>query len=292
MDSDVQPNFKTRLAGALYRAARNLSSADNENALLHQLDHADPQDPIGQSQKEMISNIIELDDVNAGDIMTHRMEMVAVEENSTCRQAVQTALDSGYSRLPIYRKTVDDVLGFLYVKDLLNLFTDPKAADEPVTRFMHQAMFVPESRGAQELMLDFKRNHTMVAVVVDEYGGTAGLVSMEDILEEIVGDIQDEYDDEEEPLVACEGGYIADGALDLEDIYGAFDLPVPESEDEDEHNSVGGLVVDLLGRIPNAGEAVQVELGGLTFIPEAIGERRVEKVRCIRTPAPCAADPV
>lgn len=283
MDPDVQPNFKQKLAAALYRAANTLSSTDSEDALLQQLDHADRQDVIDQSQKEMITNIIELADVNAGDIMTHRMEMVAVEENSTCRQAVQTALESGYSRLPIYRKTVDDVVGFLYAKDLLNLFTHPEAADEPVLRFMHTAMFVPESRGAQELLLDFKRNRTMIAVVVDEYGGTAGLVSMEDILEEIVGNIQDEYDDEEDPLIACENGYIADGALALEDVYDAFDLPMPEREDEDEHDSVGGLVVNLLGRIPKAGETVQVELGGLTFVPEVIGERRVEKVRCTRT---------
>ena len=147
-------------------------------------------------------------------------------------------------------------------------------------------MYVPESRGAQELLLDFKQGRTMVAVVVDEYGGTAGLVSMEDILEEIVGDIQDEYDDEEELLVPCEGGFLADGGLDLEDLFDAFGMQMPASEEEDEHDSVGGLVADLLGHIPAEQENSQVTFGGLVFQPVACSERRVEQVRCTRAPQP------
>ena len=291
MDPDARDDFRTKFADNILRrpavsllklADRIGVGLDTEEVLMQQLDHADEQSVIDRSQKEMITNIIELADVTAGDIMTHRMEMIAVDENTPCRKVIDMALESGYSRLPIYHKTVDDVVGMLYVKDLLNLFTDPAAADQPVTRFLHPAMFVPESRGAQELLLDFKRNRTMVAVVVDEYGGTAGLVSMEDILEEIVGSIQDEYDDEEDPMVPCEGGFIVDASLDLEDLFEAFELEMPEDEDEDEHDSVGGLVVDLLGHIPQPGEAAQVSFGGLIFQPVAIGERRVEKVRCTR----------
>ena len=293
MDSDVRPSLRIRLADALLRkpalgmlrmADRLGVGMDTEEVLLQQLDHADEEDVIDGSQKEMITNIIDLDDVAADDIMTHRMEMVALDENTTCGKALEIALDSGYSRLPIYHKSVDDIIGFLYVKDLLTMFTNPEQAEKPVTEFLHPAMFVPESRGAQELLLDFKRNHTMVAVVVDEYGGTAGLVSMEDILEEIVGDIQDEYDDEEDPMVPCEGGFIADGSVDLEDLFEAFQLPLPESEEEDEHDSVGDLLLDLLDHIPQEGECVQVAFGGLVFEPTVIGERRVEKVRCTREP--------
>lgn len=295
MDLDVQPmTWRKKLANGLLRkpglgllrlAARVGGASPAEEALRKQLDHADQQDLIDEGQKEMISNIIDLDDVNADDLMTHRMDMIAVEENTPCRQVLEVALESGYSRLPIYRKTVDDIVGMLYVKDLLTLFTHPEIADEPVTALAHPAMFVPESRGARELLLDFKQGRTMVAVVVDEYGGTAGLVSMEDILEEIVGDIQDEYDDEEDPLVACDGGFIAEGSLDLEDVFDAFDLPVPESEDEDEHDSIGGLVVDLLGHFPQPSEEAQVSFGGLVLRPVACGERRVEKVFCSRASA-------
>ncbi len=297
MDAEVQPvTFRKKLAELLLRrpglwllhlADRLGGASAAEQALLMQLDHPDQQDPIDEGQKEMITNIIDLDDVNADDLMTHRMDMIAVEEHTTCRQVLEVALESGYSRLPIYHKTVDDIVGMLYVKDLLTLFTRPETADQPVTALAHPAMFVPGSRGARELLLDFKQGRTMVAVVVDEYGGTAGLVSMEDILEEIVGDIQDEYDDEEDPLVPCEGGFIANGSLDLEDVFDAFGLPLPENEDQ--HDSIGGLLVDLLGHFPQEGEQAQVSFGGLVLCPVACAERRVEKVRCLRA-EPAAQD--
>ncbi|WP_418710304.1 CBS domain-containing protein, partial [Allofournierella sp.] len=180
-------------ARRLKRAPRwlaRLGGADpvTEEDLYELVDDADQQDLIDSSQKEMINNIIELADVTAGDIMTHRMDMVAVEEGSTCREVIAAALASGNSRLPLYRKTVDEVVGVLYVKDLLALFDEPDGLESPVRRFCRRAIYVPESRPASQLLLDFKNQHTLLAIVVDEYGGTAGRVSMEDILEEIVGD--------------------------------------------------------------------------------------------------------
>ena len=221
-------------ARRLKRAPRwlaRLGGADpvTEEDLYELVDDADQQDLIDSSQKEMINNIIELADVTAGDIMTHRMDMVAVEEGSTCREVIAAALASGNSRLPLYRKTVDEVVGVLYVKDLLALFDEPDGLESPVRRFCRRAIYVPESRPASQLLLDFKNQHTLLAIVVDEYGGTAGLVSMEDILEEIVGDIQDEYDDEEAELSPDGDGFLADGALDLEDVFEAFGLECPAS---------------------------------------------------------------
>lgn len=290
MDPDGHP-IRQALANGLRAPAQGLlrladavsAQPVTEESLLELMDHADEQDVIDESQKKMITNIIELADATAGDIMTHRVDMVAVEESTPCGAVVALALESGNSRLPIYRKTVDDVVGILYAKDLLRLLSDPAAAAEPVTKLARPAMYVPESRSAQQLLLDFKRQHTLIAIVVDEWGGTAGLVSMEDILEEIVGEIQDEYDDEEAPLVPCEGGFVAAGDLDLEDLFEAFETDPPADMDERGFDTVGGLIAALLGRIPEPGETAEVEYGGVRFTPLEVGERRVRRARCVRS---------
>ena len=258
-----------------------------EEEFLEIMDDADEAE-IDESQKRMINNIFELDDVSAGDIMTHRTEMTAVAESAPCRQAVAAALASGNSRLPVYRNGLDEVTGILYVKDLLRLVDHLEELDGPVTPFVRRAMFVPESRPARDLLVDFRREKCLIAIVVDEYGGTAGLVTMEDILEEIVGNIQDEYDNEEEPLVRGEDGSVSvDAALDLEDVFEALGLPCPERGEDEEFDTVGSLVVDRLGHIPAEGEAAAVEWGGVAFTVQRVASRRVERV--LARPAEAAA---
>lgn len=259
-----------------------------EEDLYEMVDDADQRDLIDENQKEMITNIFDLGEVTAGDIMTHRMDMVAVEENAGCRSVIKAAVESGNSRLPIYRKTTDEIVGVLYVKDLLRLFDEPAALEGPVSRFARPVMFVPESRPAGQLLLDFRRERTMIAIVVDEYGGTAGLVSMEDILEEIVGDIQDEYDDEEAELVAQGDGYAVDGAIDLADVFEAFGMECPEPNEDEEFDTPGGLIIDKLGRIPEEGEKAAVEWCGLRFEVLKAGERRIQRVLCTRLPEAAA----
>ena len=173
-------------------------------------------------------------------------------------------------------------MGLLHVKDLLQLLDHPEWFSKPVKELMRPVMFVPETCPARDLLIEFRRKHSQVAIVVDEYGGTSGLVSMEDILEEIVGNIQDEFDNEEEMLVRCdEGGFIADGAADVEDLFDAMELEMPEDDEEVEDlDSVGGLVADRLGRIPGPGEHPAVEWGGIRFEVMEADERRIEKVRC------------
>ena len=278
----AQKLLRAPAQGLLHLADLLSAQPVTEESLLQLMDHADEQDVIDESQKKMITNIIELADVAAGDIMTHRVDMVAVEENTPCREVAALALESGNSRLPVYRKTVDDVVGILYAKDLLRLLSEPEMGGAPVTELARPAMYVPESRSAQQLLLDFKRQRTLIAIVVDEWGGTAGLVSMEDILEEIVGEIQDEYDDEEAPLTPCEGGFIAVGDLDLDDLFDGFALEPPADMDERGFDTVGGLIAALLERIPEPGETAAVEYGGVCFAPLEVSARRVHKARCTR----------
>ena len=272
------------LSRLLAKAGLGNTEQVTEEDLYEMVDDADEQDLIDENQKAMITNIFDLGEVTAGDIMTHRMDMVAVDETASCRSVIAAAVESGNSRLPVFRKTVDEIMGVLYVKDLLCLFDEPAALDGPVSRFVRKVMFVPESRPAGQLLLDFRRERTMIAIVVDEYGGTAGLVSMEDILEEIVGDIQDEYDDEEAELVAQGDGYAVDGAIDLADVFEAFGMECPRPNEDEEFDTPGGLIIDKLGRIPEEGEKAAVEWGGLRFEVLKAGERRVQRVLCTRLP--------
>ncbi len=252
--------------------------------VLELMDTAEEQDVIDENQREMISNIVELEEVTAADVMTHRMDLTAVPESTTLAEAARIATEEGRSRLPVYQKTLDNITGMLYIKDLLFLVQDPAGAENPVREHMRSVMFVPESCRAGELLLDFKRKHTQIAVVVDEYGGTSGLVTMEDILEEIVGNIQDEFDDEEEELAPCEDGYLCDGALTLDEVFKAFDMERPEPEEDEDFETVSGLITHVLGRIPEPGEPVEQDYGGLHFQVLQVESRRIAKVKCTRLP--------
>ncbi len=270
-------------ARAVFAAAKLSAQSDvTEEDLLNMVDDVEEQELIDENQKEMITNIFELDDVTAGDIMTHRTEISAVPSTALTGEAVRIAAESGVSRLPVYGKSMDDIVGFLYVKDLLDVWTDHERSNRPVTEFLRPAMFVPETCRAKELLVDFKVKHMQIAVVVDEYGGTSGLATMEDILEEIVGNIQDEFDDEEDELVlAGDGTLTAAGSADLEDVFEAFGEELPD-DDEREFDTVGGLVIDSLGRIPASGENPSVEYRGLEFTVTEVSDRRVARVKCAR----------
>lgn len=281
-----------RLLGGFFAAptkrffsAARLTAKDpvTEEDILDLVEDVQEEAVLDDSQKEMISNVFELNDLEAGEIMTHRTEIEAVEDTDTAADAIRTAKEQGVSRLPVFRKNLDDIVGILHVKELLGL-SEEQAAAIPVTDFARPAMFVPESCHARELLLDFKQKHTQIAIVVDEYGGTAGIVTMEDILEEIVGNIQDEFDNEEEEIRAVDGGFVTEGAADLEDIFERFGLEEPEREEDEDFDSVGGLLLQRLGRFPEEGETVEIRWGGITFKVLESGERRIETVLC--TPDP------
>ena len=266
-----------------------------EEDVLSLVDDVEEGEFIDENQKEMISGVFELDDVTAGELMTHRTEVQAVEAGSTVRSVLPLALEKGYSRLPVYKKNLDEIEGILYVKDLLRLVEDPEGGDAPVQQYLRPAMFVPESCRARELLVEFRARRTQMAVVVDEYGGTAGVVTMEDVLEEIVGNIEDEFDPARERVRPAEGGLLADGAADLEEVFAWFGrkLPQPQGEEDEkdfDFDSVSGLITGRLGRIPRPGEEVSIRYGALIFRVLQVGERRVEKVFVREEPEKGAQD--
>lgn len=246
---------------------------------------------IEESQKEMINNIFEFDDTTAGEVMTHRTEIVAVEKDAKISEVVYLAINEGFSRLPVYEKDMDNILGLIYVKDLLCLVGCNSSEDFKVADFIRPVMYVPESVKCRALFAEFKKQKAHLAVVVDEYGGTAGLVSMEDVLESIVGDIEDEYDqpEEEEIQKITENDYILEGTIDLEDVGELTGLDFTDEEDED-LDTLGGFLIHRLGRIPDKDENPQIIHSGWRFTVLSMDERRIDKVKLQRMAEPAAEE--
>ena len=226
-------------------------------------------------QKEMINNIFEFDDLDAGDIMTHRTDMTAVDVNDPIMDVVKTAIESGYSRIPVFDDDPDNIIGIIYVKDLLRYIgTDlPKHA---MRKIMRTPMYVPESKSCGDLFKEMTSQHTQMAVVVDEYGGTAGLVTLEDIIEAIVGNIQDEYDDEEEEISKInETTFTIDGLTDIDELDEIIGKDLPEGD----YDTIAGYIISQLGYLPKQGEHSEVMFENIRFTVLEVENRRIEKVK-------------
>ena len=227
-------------------------------------------------EEQMISAVMSLSDSKLHEVMVPRIDIVAIDQEASFDDAVTLVLTEGHSRTPLYKESVDHIVGILYAKDLLRII----AAGGPRPRLrdiMRPALFVPESQAVDDLLNELQRRRVHMAIVLDEYGGTAGLVTIEDLLEEIVGEIQDEFD-EEEPMkvIVREGEAILDGRADIDEM-GELADPALELEDDEEYDTVGGFVYHRIGRVPVVGDTVAVDPFKITVI-KVIG-RRVGKVR-------------
>ena len=245
------------------------------------LDDVGELDEIDDNQREMIGNIFELDDVTSGDIMTHRIEVEAVPEDAELGEIVEKAVSTGYSRLPVYEESLDSIIGAVSVKDLLP-YVGRSGADFNIHKIMRSILYVHESCPASELMLQFKTHKLPLAVVVDEYGGTAGIVSLEDILESIVGDIADEYDEDEKLIMRRgDGSLVCDGHAGVDEVCEALHserfAELIESEETDSE-TIGGLLTSLLGRIPERDERAGAMAGDVELTSLVSDERRISKV--------------
>ncbi|NBW31166.1 MAG: HlyC/CorC family transporter [bacterium] len=237
-------------------------------------------------EEQMISAVMSLSDSKLHEVMVPRIDIVAIDQDATFDEAVTLVLTEGHSRTPLYKESVDHIVGILYAKDLLRII----AAGGPRPRLrdiMRPALFVPESQAVDDLLNELQRRRVHMAIVLDEYGGTAGLVTIEDLLEEIVGEIQDEFD-EEEPMkvIVRDGEAILDGRADIDEMGELVD-PALKLEDDEEYDTVGGFVYHRIGRVPVVGDTVAVDPFNITVI-KVIG-RRVGKVRVTWDPGKPAA---
>ena len=231
-------------------------------------------------EEQMIHAVIELGDQRIHEVMVPRIAMVSLAAAASLEEAIDIVIEEGHSRIPVYETTVDEIIGILYAKDLLP-FLKGSVEERPSLRsILRTPVFVPESMSVDDLLHEFQRRKVHIAIVLDEYGGTAGLVTIEDLLEEIVGEIQDEYDEEEPMIVQLSDDEArVDGRADVDDLGELFDVELA-LEDEDEYDTVGGLIYHRVGGVPKPGDRVSV--GGLTLTVETTDGRRVGKVLVVR----------
>lgn len=258
-------------------------SATEENIRM-MLDAGNEKGTIEESEKEMINNIFELDDRTVGEVMTHRTDITAVELSVPISEAVDLAISDGYSRMPVYEENIDNIKGIIYAKDLLALIGEKDFSQRRVSDFLRPVSFIPESNSCREAFFEFQQKKIQIAVVVDEYGGTAGIVSMEDLIESVMGNIQDEYDDEEvEYSRIDEDNFDLEGTMLLDDVAEILNIEFPEELDYD---TLGGFITDMLGRIPEENEHPVVIYKNVEFTVVKTEEHRIEKVHAKILPPP------
>lgn len=233
------------------------------------------------SEYEMINNVFEFDDRTAGEVMTHRTDICAVNIKQPLLDVINVAIDEGFSRIPVFENDIDNIVGTIYVKDLL-LFTisDKNINDSSIKDYVRDVIFTPESARCRMLFKEFKDKKIHMAVIVDEYGGTAGIVTMEDLLESIVGNIQDEYDQEDEEFEKIDNNtYLLDGGIEIEQISKLFDI---EMESDQHTETLGGLITNTLGYIPEDSTVPIITVNGIEFTVLEVEERRITRVKAVR----------
>jgi CBS domain containing-hemolysin-like protein len=260
----------------------------SESELRDLVDLAGESSVIEAEEREMIHSVFELGDTIAREVMVPRTDMVTIDGDKTLRSAMSLFLRSGFSRIPVLGEGSDDVLGLLYFKDVARrINADPEAAALPVVQQMRPMHYVPESKPVDDLLREMQRDQSHFAMVVDEYGGTAGLITIEDILEEIVGEIADEYDREAPGVEDLgHGTFRVPATMDIDDLADLFDVVI----EEDEVDTVGGLIGKAIGRVPIVGS--RCEVAGLVLTAERMAGRRhrIASVIVERVPAPQPED--
>ena len=261
----------------LYRPVLNWLHRDKGEQLADEImamvEEGEESGAIEQNEKELIENIFEFNSMTADDVMRHRTDMVALALDDDDETILETIQSSGLSRFPVYQEDIDDVVGILSTRDYL--INRSQKEPQPLEKLLRPAYFVPESVRTDKLFRDMQSRKIHLSIVVDEYGGTAGLVTMEDLLEEIVGNIYDEFDPQEDQEIIALGDnrWRIAGSAELDDVAEALDMEFPEDE---ESETLGGLVFAQLNVIPEDGSHPEVELYGLHIRVEELTDRRVE----------------
>ena len=247
------------------------------------------QDLIQQSDSDldaeeisMLSGVLEVSETQVRDVMVPRSQMVVIDIEQSFDEMIELIVGSGHSRFPVIGEDRDEVLGILLAKDLLRYFGSGEAKELPIRKLLRTAVVIPESKRLNALLKEFRASHNHMAIVVDEYGGVAGLLTIEDVLEEIVGEIEDEHDDEEAAFIRPDGdrngkpSFAVRALTRIEDFNGYFECEL----DDEEYDTIGGLVMHELGRLPRRGE--RVEFGGFEFAVTKADKRRIDALQVQR----------
>lgn len=278
----VSTNFVLKLLGL---DPNTTEDTVTEEEILMMVDVGEEKGLIIGSAKDMIENIFDFADTTVEEIMTHRTDVGAVEDTSSISDVVALAIEEGYSRIPVFHEDLDTILGIIYVKDLLKYVGSEINSSVKITDLMRPAYFVPETKRCTQLFTEMTENKVQIAVIVDEYGGTSGIITMEDLLEAIVGNIQDEFDDEEEEIRrVSDNSYTVEGSTSIDEISDLVGVDLPEGD----YDTIAGLVVENLGRIPKPGEHPTVRVQNLALTVQEVEENRISRLLIVKdlTPPP------
>lgn len=281
--ADMGSNLLARVFGV-----DPLSDTDDvtEEEIISMVDEGHEQGMLLASEAEMIHNIFEFGDKEAKDIMTHRKNIVAIDGNRTFRETLEFIKENNYSRFPVYIDDIDNVIGVLHIKEALDLSLDSTVHDKAlkdIEDIILEVDFIPETRNINSLFASMQSDKSHMVIVVDEYGQTAGIVAMEDILEEIVGNIEDEHDEEEETIEKrLDGSYYMSGMASFEEVM--EELEIEREEDEDEFETLNGFLISLIGKIPSDDEVFSTTAYGYLFEILAVENKMIQNVHVVKLP--------
>ena len=268
--------FSTNIVSKLFGVSESEEETVTEEEIRMMVDVGGEKGTIETEEKEMINNVFEFNNRAISEIMVYRTDIFALEINTTLGELDESGFDYRYSRIPVYEDTIDNIKGVIYMKDILR---ESKNKNTKVKKLMREAYFVPETKMINELFKELQKAKLQIAIVLDEYGGTAGMVTMEDILEELVGDIYDEYDEVHEQYKKIDDKtYIFEGTIPIYDLEKIIDIDIPEGD----YDTLSGFILDQLDRIPKENEKPVVELENVTFKIEKYAHNRIMKVRVIK----------
>jgi CBS domain containing-hemolysin-like protein len=282
LEEEAAKGFQHWLRMCFRRLARLKDTDDVEKEIEQLIDEGEQRGLISEDEGEMIQGIFSFRDTIAREIMVPRTDAVYARAESKLTDIIQLIIQSGHSRIPIYQDSIDNITGTLHAKDLLGFWGQE---DIEVPSIARPPYFIPETKKISEVLKDLRGNKSHMAIVIDEYGGTAGILTLEDIIEEIIGEIMDEYDAEQTLIVEHQDRSISVHArLDIEELEDYLDVELPEGKFE----SVGGFVISLLGKVPSVGESIRYQ--DLEMEIEAANDRKIEKIR-IRKASPATQEP-
>ena len=269
--------FSTNMVSKIFGVGEAEEEVVTEEEIKMMIDEGEEKGTIERGEKQLLNNVFEFNDIIVSEVMTLRTEMYAIDINSDINDTLDEIDEFKYSRIPVYEDNIDDIKGILFVKDILKPLKDNKKVD--IRKLIREPYFVPESKDIDELFKEMQQNKVQIAIAIDEYGGTAGLITMEDIIEELVGNIFDEYDDEEIDYKKIdENTYILSGTITSYELKKIFDIELPEGD----YETLSGYLIDKLGRIPDEDEHPVIEDEHLTYKVEEIDDKRIKYVKVCR----------
>ena len=266
--------WSTNIVSKIFGVSEQEEEIVTEEEIKMMVDQGEEKGSIEENEKELINNVFEFNDIVASEIMTHRTDMYAIEINQDLYELLDEIDEYKYSRIPVYSESIDNIEGILFLKDILKLVSTRK--EIKIADIMREAYFVPETKPIDEIFEELQANKMQMAIVVDEYGGTAGVLTMEDILEELVGNIFDEYDDIEfEYKKLDDNTYLIDGSISLYELKKILDVEIPEGD----YETLSGYLIEKLGRLPEEGEYPIIEDDKLTYKIQEFEDKRIRWVK-------------